>query len=325
MEKLIAQFPAQLTDALNIQYEIEFSEDDFKPHNIVISGLGGSAIGGGIVKDYAYPIVNAPIYVNRHYFLPGYVNEDSLVIICSYSGNTEETVSALEDALMKKAKIICISSGGQIAAMAEKKGLNLLKLPEGYQPRAAIAYIICNILHALASVNVIGKSYITEVQEAVELIEKEKAYIKEHSQQLAQDLLGKMPVFYSSNSMQDVTTRWRQQINENSKTLAWDNVLSEMNHNEIVGWSEPHEELAVVFLRNDNDFVRMQKRIELSIELIKKSTDAVFEVHSKGNNFFERALYLIHYGDWLSLHLAELKGVDPNVVGPIDYIKENLS
>ena len=98
-----------------------------------------------------------------------------------------------------------------------------------------------------------------------------------------------------------------------------------MNHNEIVGWSEPHEELAVVFLRNDNDFVRMQKRIEVSIELIKKSTDAVFEVHSKGNNFFERALYLIHYGDWLSFHLAELKGVDPNVVGPIDFIKENLS
>lgn len=324
MEKVVAQFPAQLTDALNIQYDFNFFEEDFQPRNIVISGLGGSAIGGGIVKDYAYPLVNIPIYVNRNYFLPGYVNEHSLVIICSYSGNTEETVSALEDALMKNAKIVCITSGGAIAKIATEKKLNLLKLPTGYQPREAIGVSICNVLHVLAAVEVIGRSYLTEVKEAVELIEKEQDYIKEHSAQLAQDLFGKIPVLYSSNSMQDIVIRWRQQINENSKTLAWENVLPEMNHNEIVGWSEPHENLAVVFIRSDNDFGRIQTRMELSIDLIKQSTPHVYEVYSKGNNFFERALYLIHYGDWLSLHLARLKGANPNEVAPIDYIKSNL-
>lgn len=324
MENLITQFPSQLKDAINIQSKFEIFEDDFNPQNIVISGMGGSAIGGGIVKDYLYPIVNIPIYVNRHYFLPAYVNENSLVIICSYSGNTEETISALQDAILKNAKIICFSAGGKLEELAKEKNIPHLALPKDYHPRATIGYAIAYILHIISEFKIIGKSYITEIQESISLLEKEMDYIKEHSRQLAEDLLGKTPIFYSSNNIEDITTRWRQQINENAKTIAWDNVLPEMNHNEIVGWDEKKEDFAVVFLRNDNDFGRIKQRIDLSIEIIKKCTDAVFEIHSKGNNFFERAFYLIHYGDWLSIHLAALKGIDPGPVAPIEFIKSNL-
>lgn len=324
MEKLVAQFPSQLEDALNIQSNLQFSKEGFYPANIVISGLGGSAIGGGIVKDYVYPLIDMPIYVNRHYFLPAYVKENTLLIICSYSGNTEETISALEDGILKKANIVCIASGGKIEQIAKEKGLNLLKLPEGFQPRAALGYIIAQMLFVLSEVKVIGKSYVEEIKSAIQLLNQEKEYIQEHSKQLAVDLKDKFPILYSSNAIQDITTRWKQQLNENAKTLTWDNVFPEMNHNEIVGWSKDLQDFAVIILRNDNDFGRIQQRMELTMTLIKKCTESVFEVHSKGTNFFERALYLIHYGDWLSLHLAKQNGVDANDVENIDFIKKNL-
>src|SRR5690554_8518 len=199
MDKLIASFPKQLDEALNIGSSFQFSKDNFTPKNIVISGLGGSGIGGGIVKDYAFPIISIPMYVNKHYFLPAYVNEDSLVIICSYSGNTEETIQAIEDAIIKNAKIVCISSGGEIVEIAKSKNLDCIIIPGGSEPRANLGYSLVQILYTFLHFRILGTSFENEIRDAITLLQKESEFIKEHAQQLAKDIHGKIPVIYSSN------------------------------------------------------------------------------------------------------------------------------
>lgn len=325
MDKLIASFPGQLVTALKIGERFSFSQMPGTPQNIVISGLGGSGIGGTIVQNYTAQNIKIPLIVNKNYFLPAFVNKHTLVIICSYSGNTEETIQAFEDARKKHAPIICITSGGKIADIAGLHKCDCVLIPPGMPPRACLGYSIVQILYCLHHFSVIDGTFKEEIKKSITLLQETSAEIREKAKVLAKQVQGKLPVIYADSAVEGIALRWRQQVNENGKMLGWEQVLPEMNHNELVGWHESNEGLAVIFLRNEQDYERVQLRMEINKEIIGKYTASVFEVWSSGDSYFERAFYLIHLGDWFSWYLAQEHHVDATEVNVIDYLKGKLA
>ena len=293
--------------------------------NVVITGLGGSGIGGTIIADLALRTASLPIVVNKGYHLPNFVNDQTLVIACSYSGNTEETLMALEAAQKKNATIACISSGGKLKEEAKKLDYNLLVMPGGNPPRSMIGYSLPYLVAMLEFYQVASLQGESAIKAAVELLEKESDSIKEEAEKLAQELSGKTTALYAASGFLGVAARWRQQLNENSKMLAWEGEVPEMNHNELVGWEGGSDRYAAVFLRNSSDYDRNQKRIEINKNIIQSKTSHVYEVWSKGQSPLEQALYLIHFGDWVSFYLSELNQVDIIDIKSIDHLKSELS
>jgi glucose/mannose-6-phosphate isomerase len=325
MRQLIENFPAQLREALEIGAKATFSKPAKKIKNILITGLGGSGIGGTIAAEIVSNECPVPIIVNKDYFLPAFVNEETLVIICSYSGNTEETVQAFKAALKHKAMIACITSGGKIAEMAKKENCNLILIPAGMPPRACLGYSLVQIFYILHHYEMISDSFRKNFTDSITLLEKEKDNILSEANKLGEFFSGKIPVIYSVDGYNGVATRFRQQINENSKMLCWHNILPEMNHNELVGWAEKNHNLAVIILRNKTDYSRTQARLEISKEVFKKYTPHVVECWSKGNSHIERAMYLIHLTDFVSVILADKKKIDAMEVDIINHLKGELA
>jgi glucose/mannose-6-phosphate isomerase len=177
----------------------------------------------------------------------------------------------------------------------------------------------------LCGLNLISANFKSDLNKSVELLDSESANIKKDSRALAEKLIGKIPAIYAAANYEGVAVRLRQQIDENSKMLCWHHVFPEMNHNELVGWTEKHEEVAVIMLRNSDDYFRTQKRMDICKEIFRKYTPHIFEVWSKGNSQLEKAMYLIHFGDWISWYIAEIKNIDAVEVKVIDYLKGELS
>jgi glucose/mannose-6-phosphate isomerase len=324
MDKLIASFTAQLTEALQIGSSFNFQHEAKPVQHVVISGLGGSGIGASIVQNYTSGSIKVPVVVNKNYFLPAFVNEHSLVIISSYSGNTEETIQAFKDAQRKKATIVCITSGGTIAKEAAKKKLDCIIIPPGMPPRACLSYSFVQALYILHRYGLIAKTFEKDLKNTISLLDADEKSMKGQAKKLARKMHGKIPVLYSAASLEGVAVRWRQQINENAKMLCWHNVVPEMNHNEIVGWKDKRDDCAVIFLRSREDYERTQMRIEINKKMIRKSTSQCYELYAEGKSYLEQALYLVHIGDWLSWYLAAEHSVDPNEVKAIDFLKGEL-
>ena len=334
MRRLLMQFPQQITDALEIgkKADIPFALAGVK--NVVLTGLGGSAIGGDLLRSYLAEQMSIPFMVNRHYFLPEFVDTSSLVIVSSYSGNTEETIAAHKDAARRGARVLCISTNGETEKLAKGYGHPLIKIPPGLPPRAALGYSFFPILMALRRLGAINVKD-SEIRETVTLLKKKgTAYADASSKKnpalrLASELYGKLVVVYSAADRFDVVNlRWRGQFAENSKVLAFGHVIPEMNHNELVGWNvlkNQMKNLAVVFLRDGKDYRRVQLRMEINKSIIAKYTDHLIEVHSEGKSLLARMFSLIHLGDWTSFYLAILNGVDPTPVRVIDYLKSELA
>ena len=325
MKQLVQGFPAQLKEAILIGENSSVRNSHSEIRNILITGLGGSGIGGTIVSEIVSNECTVPITVNKDYFLPSFVNEHSLVIVSSYSGNTEETIQAMEAALKTKAKIVCITSGGKITEMAKENKCDLIVIPGGMPPRACLGYSLTQLFFVLNKLKLIGDSFLSQLKSAIDLIEKEAPAIKKDAMLMADFLFGKTPVIYSVDGYNGVATRFRQQINENSKMLCWHHVLPEMNHNELVGWAGGTKELAVVILRNKSDYSRTQARIEISKDVFSKQTPHVLELWSKGNSQLEKSLYLVHLTDWASCYLADKKGIDAVEVNIINHLKGSLA
>jgi glucose/mannose-6-phosphate isomerase len=325
MKKLISNFTNQLKHALEITQCTELTPFKKEIKNIIISGMGGSGIGGNIVSEAVASKVTIPIIVNKDYALPNFVGKNTLVIISSYSGDTEETVKALNEAITLESKIVCISSGGKISEIATKKNIDLILIPKGMPPRAAIAYSIVQLLHILNFYTIISYSFKNNLLAAIELIDAEENNMIRDAKETAKLLSDKLPVIYGIAGMESVAIRFRQQLNENAKMLCWHNVFPELNHNELQGWSEDNSNIAVIILRNHNDAPRTSKRIEISSDIIRHHDVTVREVYSKGNTPLERILYLIHWGDWVSYFIAELKNIDPMDIRTITYLKSELA
>ena len=333
MNQLLVDFPGQIENAIKIGSKFKAAYNKSQIDSIVITGLGGSAIGGDLLRSYLSAESEIPVHVNRHYFLPEFVNERTLVVVSSYSGNTEETIAAHADAKIRKSKILCISSGGQTAASAEKFNQPLITIPKGLPPRAALGYSFFPTLIALSKMKIIRPKN-PDIAETLFLLRKKSniySSLKNNNTalQLAKQLYMKLPVIYSSADRFDIVNlRWRGQIAENAKQLAFGHVLPEMNHNELVGWKVlrrmMEEEIAVVFLRDKDDHPRVKLRMEITKSVIEQYASKVIEIHSEGKSVLARMFSLIYLGDWTSYYLAILNGIDPTPVNVIDYLKNEL-
>lgn len=325
MKNLIANFPEQLKEAIKIGTVGKTTPSTNKIKNVVISGLGGSGIGGTIVSELTALDAKVPIVVSKGYFIPHFVNENTLFIACSYSGNTEETISALELAIEKEAKVICVTSGGKIAEMALKNKFDLIVIPGGMPPRSCLGYSMVQLLFILSKQSLISYKFASELEKAIALIEREKKAIELEANTIAEKLINKIPIIYSTTYKEGIAIRFRQQLNENSKMLCWHHVIPEMNHNELVGWRDKNEQLAVVLLRDENEYERNETRFEITKEIVKKYTNTTIEIFAKGESEIEKSIYLIHLVDWISYFIAEKKGIDATEVKVIDFLKSELA
>ncbi len=327
MDQLIQEFPAQLSEALAIGKTATIHAHNKPIQHILVCGLGGSGIGGNFVATLTEKERKIPMLVSKGYHLPSYVNENSLVIFSSYSGNTEETMSAFQQAENTGAKIVCVASGGKLLAQAAQKGYDHIAVPANKpSPRACLGYSIVQQLFVLKGLGLISDKCIQEIEGSVDFLTKEMEEIKNKAQHIANFLEGKIPVIYSTDVIEPVAVRLRQQINENAKMLCWHHVIPEMNHNELVGWREQNEDLAVLILRNKDDYYRNQVRIDINKEVISKYTSTLIEVYSKGQNLVEQCMYLVHLGDWISWYASELyDDVDAVEVDVINYLKGTLA
>jgi glucose/mannose-6-phosphate isomerase len=316
---------AQIAQKITINYP--------KPDNIIVAGMGGSGIGGDLLKDWARNKTDVPIEVNREYQLPDYAGKKTLAVIVSYSGDTEESLSAFLDALKRKCMVYCVSSGGALLKYAEKLKVPYLRVPGGMPPRAALPYLFVPLLFFMEKAGLVS-GVSEELDEALKLLEKiarqnapEKPITENSSKMLALNIGETVPVVYGFGVYRDVAQRFKQQFNENSKSPAKWEFFSELDHNEIVGW-EGSGDLAkcfsAVFIRDNAEPVEIRSRIETTKQIMVKAKLKIFEAHAQGKSALARMLSTIIIGDFASVYLAVLRGVDPTPVKTINFIKDTL-
>jgi glucose/mannose-6-phosphate isomerase len=324
MKSLVEGFTKQLQEALEIANSAQISPKS-NIQNIIITGLGGSGIGGTILSELIQDECPVPILVNKDYFLPNFTSSNSLVIVCSYSGNTEETISAMKQAISKKAQIVCVTSGGAIQQMAKENNFNCIIIPGGQPPRSCIGFALVQLIKIVQQLGFVKTDLLNQINLSIKLLDTEKDSIKSTATTIAQRLHNKIAVLYSLGTCEGTVVRFRQQINENSKMLCWHHTLPEMNHNELVGWVEKNNSLAVVTFRTSFDFERTVKRYEICKPLFEEYSSSVTDIFAKGNSKLEQFMYLINIGDWISCYLADLKEVDPVEVNIITKLKNELA
>ncbi|NND93759.1 MAG: bifunctional phosphoglucose/phosphomannose isomerase [Flavobacteriales bacterium] len=325
MTGYVKDYTTHLRTAVEIGKSAEFNVPEKEYHNIVVTGLGGSGIGGTIVSQLVQDQLKVPMLVNNDYKLPAYVGKNSLVIVSSYSGNTEETLSAMDIAMERGAEIACITAGGKVLARANEKGYNYIKIPTGIPPRGSFGLNSPQVLYVLHKYGFIDGTFEKELLDAATSLDNNSSAIQEEAKGIAKGIHGTVPIIYSDAAYQGVSIRLRQQINENAKMLCWHHVFPEMNHNELVGWAGGDERFSVIMMRTEGDHIRTQMRMNLSKAIFKQHTEKVFEIYAKGDTVIERSYYLIHVGDWISVILADIVGADAIEVDVIDYLKGELA
>lgn len=325
MERLIDAFPENMKAAVDIGKRAAAGFRTAPVSNVLISGLGGSGIGGKIVSQLVWDACTVPIHVVNDYRLPAWVGPETLFIASSYSGNTEETLSTVEEAVARGAQMACITSGGKLKALAEKEGWNLTVIPGGQPPRTSFGYNAMQQLFVLAAYGLIEKGFEDDLLSAADLLIKDAGLIRTQAAAVANKIKGTVPVIYAETWFEGVAVRLRQQINENAKMLCWHHALPEMNHNELVAWAGGSKQFSVLMIRTPEDHPGTAKRMDLSKEIIGRYTDKIVELRPAGTNRIERAYYMIHLADWLSYFMAVDRGVDPIEIEVIDYFKAELA
>lgn len=334
MYDVLKDFHVQIEDAVRIANQSDFPLPDMSSvSNVIVNGLGGSAIGGDFVRSAVLYDAKLPVSVNRNYDLPTFAGKDTLCFVSSYSGNTEETISALHQALERECKIICITTGGEIAELAKSKGLPLITVPEGFQPRCALGYSFFVLYGIFQKLGIIENKS-EETNSTIDIIrELSRVYsdINDASNpaiKLARTLHGKLPVVYSADILDVVNVRWRGQISENAKILAYGSFYPEMNHNELVGWKcneEVMKDIAVIILKDHEDHDRNKLRMKITAEIYRKHASDVIELEASGRFKLGRIFELTYLGDWVSYYLAILNNEDPTPVNVIQHLKKQLS
>jgi glucose/mannose-6-phosphate isomerase len=324
MLQLIEGFPDQMKDAIELgkQQSLLLSK---KPELVLISGMGGSGIGGKIISQLVAGESKIPVLPNSDYALPECVNDKSLVIICSYSGNTEETVKVMKEAHSRGAAIACITSGGKVLELAIDWDCPHILIPGGQPPRSQFGYSSVMLIFMMRALGILSEKAISELEAALTLVRNSQDEIRHQSKEIAKRIANRVPVLYSDSAYEGVAIRWRQQFNENSKMLCWNSVVPEMNHNELVGWAGGDNRFAALMFRNEDDFEKNKIRMDISKSIISKKSDELIELPSKGNSRIERIYYLVNLGDWISYYLAVERKVDPIVIDEIDLLKSELS
>jgi glucose/mannose-6-phosphate isomerase len=333
MRGAIAAFPGHFREGWLLAADLQPRHRAQDLDHLVVIGMGGSAMGGDLLRTYARPSAPVPVTVVRDYTLPAWVGPRTLVVASSYSGNTEETLAAFEEALDRRAPIYALTSGGDLHTEALQRDLPHVVLPGGMQPRAALGYSFGALLRVADKLGVVAvreeayaEALAGALRQSDELDEPEGSRAAE----LAGALEGKLPVVYTGPGlMEAVGMRWRTQLHENAKQLAYGNVFAELNHNEIVGWENTpaalRERVAVVVLRDPDDHPQVQRRMDVTRDLLEGRAGAWIEVEPGEGGPLERMLTAVQLGDSVSFYLAMLGGVNPTPVDTIQELKRTLA
>lgn len=334
MHGLIKAMPFHLEEGVSLGRQADLKgleQETF--HSVVVAGMGGSAIAGDIARSYLYRSMQIPFMVCRYYRLPAFVNRKALVICSSYSGNTEETLAAYDNAIDNGAHIIAITSGGKLAQKAEYDGVPVVKIKGGLPPRAALGYSIAPLLMILARLGLCEE----QSEEISQTVSSMKNWARDYESiedmnpalSLALQIHGTIPVIYSGYEKFDaVATRFKGQISENAKTLAFTNVFPEQNHNELVGWQKLYnfdKNLTIIILKDVEEHKRIKSRMDIVAQYLKDKGFKVLNLENRTGQDLERIFYFIQYLDFTSYYLALLNGVDPYPVTAIDYLKDKLT
>lgn len=325
MKELIAGLPNQIRDAVSIGRASKFNATQKEIKSIIVCGLGGSGIGGKIISLLLIDELKVPFLTTNDYTIPAFVDEHTLVIASSYSGNTEETIYAVREAEKRKAEIAVITSGGELLDMSKSKGWNYVVVPGGEQPRAMLAYSLVQQLYLLNRYNLIGSAQIDMLDSVPEFLDQQEKVIQAEAKRIADFIHNKSTIIYSGSNFEGVAVRFRQQLNENAKELCWHHVLPEMTHNELVGWAGGSDKFAVLFFNTDFDHPRTGYRWTICKEVIAKYTPSITEIQAFGPNKISQNFYLIHLTDWVSYFLSENKKVDPVEVKVISHLKSEMA
>lgn len=301
---------------------------------VIILGMGGSAIGGDLVSSLAATEAKLPIIVHRDYNLPAFVDVRTLVIASSYSGMTEETLSAFEQALSTKAKGLAITTGGKLKTMAEERGIPVFCFDYKAQPRAALPFSFLPILCFMQKLSLLTDKS-SEVAEMVQMLKRLSRDINEKvtqagnpAKQLATRLYGRLAVIYGAGILSEVAHRWKTQLNENSKAWAFYEVFPELNHNAVVGYQFPPQladKIAVVLLQSNLLPSRIQLRYQVTCQLLERAKIDYHLVDAEGTSPLSQMMSLVLFGDYVSYYLAILNKIDPTPVEAIAYLKGQLA
>lgn len=324
MEKLINSFSDQLRTALAAGAKLPTSSSK-QIQNVVVAGMGGSAIAANVAQSWLRNSLSVPYEVVRDYRLPSYVNEHTFFIASSCSGNTEETISALDDAIKANAKIHCITSGGKLAELAEEHNYLRASMPIGLPPRSCLGANLVGLLSIFNATGVSDDFLLKEVRDAADLLDQDRSEIQKQAKELAEQLLHTKIIIYPPAMWDSVGLRWKQQFNENSKVQSWHNSIPEMNHNEVVGWKNEQSDFSAVVFESRFTNERTRFRSTIVEELVKRCDSKFFRISTPGKTLVHDTLYLIHLGDFVSLELSKLLGHDPMEIDNLDYVKEQLA
>ncbi len=334
MLHLLSGFSEQCKRGWEIGESFKLDRDDGQPpSNIVIAGMGGSGISGDLAKAVIGARSTCPIIVNRGYSVPAFVTAQTLFIAVSYSGNTEETLLSVEQAAAQGANILGVTSGGKLKAFAEAHNLPCVTIPAGQPPRASLGYLLMPILSILDRLRLIPDfNFQSDLDETIDLLAQlaadfQPGITESLPKRLAGTLHGKLPIIYAPQELEAIATRWKGQMNENSKSLAYCSVYPEMNHNEIEGWKHPSaltQRCHVIQLHDPIAPPQTQRRMDITAELIEPHTAGVTAVHSQGSSLLARLLSLVAIGDWTSYYLAILYEQNPTPVERIEELKRRL-
>jgi glucose/mannose-6-phosphate isomerase len=299
-----------------------------KYNSIVVTGLGGSAISADLMSNFLGSELTIPFIINRNYHLPSFVDKNTLLIVSSYSGNTEETISVFNEGIIKKCSIICITTGGKIGKTASENSIPTIKVASGFQPRYSLGLSFFSLLKILQELNIIS-SQDSIVSKIISLWKGKGIQLSNESNKaidIARELIGFIPVIYSAA---DVTSaagyRLKCQFNENSKLHAFHNVIPELNHNEIIGWESFQDKqfnAKLILILDKIYHPQIKKRFDITASLI--SSDKIY-LESNEEDFKLRLMDLIYLGDWISYYLALFRGFDPTEIENINVLKEKLA
>lgn len=316
-----------------LEYVFDLPSLGFSPEHVVYAGMGGSALAASL--SLTWPGYKIPFEIVRSYDLPAYISDKSLCIIASYSGNTEEAISALAQAETKNARIAVITSGGRLAELAHEKNYPLTLLPSGYQPRHAVLYNLKALVTILERAGLVAENSAEQslhetagfLHESVKAWRADVPTQDNQAKQLALELAGKSPVVYAGPLLFPAAYKWKISFNENAKNIAWCNQYPEFNHNEMLGWvSHPTDKpYGVIDLRSSFEHERVLKRIEVSERLLSGLRPAPLVVNAQGDTLLEHLLWTVALGDFTSLYLALLNGLNPTPVDLIEKFKRALS
>jgi glucose/mannose-6-phosphate isomerase len=305
------------------------------PTLLAVGAMGGSAIAADLARTLHRDALPRPVFVVRDYRWPACVGRDALVLLCSYSGNTEETLALFAEAVRLKVPMLALATGGRLAEECRARGIGCGSLPGGSPPRAAVFWSwvpITRLLHALGWIPDPAPAWreaAAALRSGARALGPAVPESANAAKRAARALLGRaLFVYAGAETLGPIAARWRTQINENAKLLAHSALVPELNHNEIVGWERPgtlHRPSAVLILRDREDAPEVARRLTLTAEYARRQGAEVHEISSGEGGRLARMASLVQWGDYLSLYLALLSGVDPTPIASIDEFKRRLA